>query len=766
MFPPRHPPPPVRPRFSRRAAWAAVLLVPMIAACSPSVAGPPRRVCELVVWHQPRSLGARVELRGSWDGFAWPGRNLPPVRSDGWRVTRLVLPPGPVSYALLEDGAWAPADPNVGTSAFFGEHEVALTTVPDCGVPALGVTGVSTAETGPSGARATIALSFTAAADGAALDPKTVAAQRLDDGVAVPVAVAAFSAAAGTLALRTELLTPGKHVWRVTGQDVLGRAAEPARVTLWSEPETPLVGADAPAATVTYSVNARDPRDFVIYQVMVDRFRDAQGNALPAPPTSTDRAGGQLAGLRRAVESGELSALGFNALWLAPLGRTPAAKFPDVSGLSSSAYHGYWPVAPRELEPRLGTEAELRALLASAHARGMRVLLDVVPNHVHLQHPWVAAHPNDGWFNHPRGDCICGGAQCSWGADIEDCWFTPFLPDLDWRNDAAAQAMTEDIAWWVERFGFDGVRVDAVPMMPRSATRRLAARLHAGDHPGHRTYLIGENFVGPAGFEDLRYYLGPFGLDGEFHFPLLWTLRATLGEGRGSLRDLDASVQDGEDAWRGSGAVMGLTLGNHDVPRFASVASGTAEGAGPAPSVDDARAIARQALALGMLYLLPGAPVVQWGDEVALPGRGDPDNRRVLPADEALTVPQKALREAVRALGRLRACSPALRRGSYRVLSASDELLAFSRHLGEAEIIAVLQRSASMALPNLVAYLPEGAAAQWRLGLRLDYDPSGGVVARGPLALPATAEPDGLTLDSAPLSLRIYVPRGVSCVLP
>ena len=244
------------------------------------------------------------------------------------------------------------------------------------------------------------------------------------------------------------------------------------------------------------------------------------------------------------------------------------------------------------------------------------------------------------------------------------------------------------------------------------------------------------------------------------------TLRATLGEGRGSLRDLDASVQDGEDAWRGSGAVMGLTLGNHDVPRFASVASGTAEGAGPAPSVDDARAIARQALALGMLYLLPGAPVVQWGDEVALPGRGDPDNRRVLPADEALTVPQKALREAVRALGRLRPCSPALRRGSYRVLSASDELLAFSRHLGEAEIIAVLQRSASMALPNLVAYLPEGAAAQWRLGLRLDYDPSGGVVARGPLALPATAEPDGLTLDSAPLSLRIYVPRGVSCVLP
>src|SRR4051794_2980578 len=108
--------------------------------------------------------------------------------------------------------------------------------------------------------------------------------------------------------------------------------------------------------------------------------------------------------------------------------------FPGSDGHTYSSYHGYWPIDSRALDPRVASEASLDALVASAHARGMRVLCDVVPNHVHQQHPYVAAHMNDGWFNHPDGGCVCSVGACDWATHEQDCWFAPYLPDLAWTN--------------------------------------------------------------------------------------------------------------------------------------------------------------------------------------------------------------------------------------------------------------------------------------------------------------------------------------------
>ena len=62
---------------------------------------------------------------------------------------------------------------------------------------------------------------------------------------------------------------------------------------------------------------------------------------------------------------------------------------------------------------------------------------------------------------------------------MEDCWFTSYLPDFDWQNDAVADQVTSDVAWWIDRFDGDGLRIDAVPMMPRAATRRIAHAVRA-----------------------------------------------------------------------------------------------------------------------------------------------------------------------------------------------------------------------------------------------------------------------------------------------
>jgi glycosidase len=381
-----------------------------------------------------------------------------------------------------------------------------------------------------------------------------------------------------------------------------------------------------------------------------------------------------------------------------------------------------------------------------AHDRGLRILFDVVPNHVHEQHPWVKEHPD--WF---KKDCTCGQGTCDWAAHIKTCWFAPYLPDLDWTNLDVARAATREVMWWFDRWDADGLRIDAVPMMPRAATRRVAHAVRSRyEHPGNVPYILGENFTGPGGYQSLRYDLGPFGLDGSFHFPLMWTLRAALGAETAPMADIDASFRAGEVAWDGAGAVMGMMIGNHDVARFASVSAGTADGDAwaPTPQPLDPVVYAKQRVALATVLTLPGAPVLYYGDEVGLAGRGDPDSRRVMPADGALLPAQRATRDLAAKVGRARACAPSLRRGDLQTLLAEAERVVFARALpadpASAVLVALARRPP---LPATVA-LPRGAAAAFVdvvTGARQD------------------AVDGALTIPNDAFGVHVYVPEGSAC---
>jgi glycosidase len=373
----------------------------------------------------------------------------------------------------------------------------------------------------------------------------------------------------------------------------------------------------------------------------------------------------------------------------------------------------------------------------------------VVPHHIHREHPYWQTHAGDGWFMHPDGSCVCGAPGCDWTDHIGDCWFASYLPSFDWTNADVADAVTADVAWWLDRFDGDGLRIDAVPMMPRAATRRIAAAARARfDQPGHASFLLGENFTGPAGYGLLRYQLGPFGLDSEFNFPLMWALRAAVATATAPLSDVDAAVQAGIAEWTGSGAVMAAMLGNHDVTRFASVSAGDADGDGwtPAPQPTDPLVYTKQELALALVYTLPGAPVVYYGDEVALAGRADPDSRRVMPSEGDLGALQKQTRAYARALGAARACSLALRRGSYRTLYADAETLAFAREADGGDVAVVI----AARQPNgaLAAPLPGIAAGSY-------VDVLSGRV--------ASLDPALTNLSLTPFSVALLVPTGSSC---
>lgn len=568
--------------------------------------------------------------------------------SDGFVALPLEPPPGEQLYAIVEDGVFR-TDSAVGTTAFAkidGQlREVTWIEASACDAPRVTIESASATPTG--------AVTVVARVSGAAT-------ATLRDGRSLPVLVESGTARV------TTTLPPGKH--RIT---IASRGAS-AIASVWVGP-------------------AWDWRDAVVYEVMPDRFRAADGSLLAAPSPIAARAGGHLDGVRGSLDA--LQAMGVNTLWLTPLYDNAAGTFPGLDGRAYTSYHGYWPIAARKISPALGGEAALDALVAAAHQRGMRVIFDVVPNHIHQDHPYGGAHPE--WFHgtrRPDGTwaepCVCGTASCPWGEHSLSCWFAPYMPDVDWRNPDAARTFADDVAFWIERFDGDGVRIDAVPLMPRAAIRRIAYRLRKQfDHPGNRTLVLGEIFTGSEGYDALRFFMGPAGLDSAFEFPLMWSLRGALAERSVPMSAIDSTFRAGDKALEGSGAVMSLIVGNHDVPRFISVAAGDGgrDGWDPAPQPADPAMYARLSVALGIVFALPGMPTIYYGDELGLAGGGDPDSRRVMPAFAP---------ERVAPLARARTCLASLRRAPYDAIGADPERLVFKR----GEVIVVATRASTTRL--------------------------------------------------------------------
>jgi glycosidase len=677
-----------------------------------------------VIWHHPSSSSAAVEVVGDWNGWSSPGQSMSASGDPGWLATEVTLNPGEHEYAVVEDGQWL-LDPTVPTSGFYEDQEVTWIDVADCSVPGLTVGAAS----GSSDGHATIDATFIAAKSLDPLDPSSIAVTAHDGSTVTPSSLDA-TPTTGAVTLAFAGLAPGKHTLSLHARDTKGREADPAWATIWIEP-TPF-----------------DPRDMILYQVMVDRYRGPNGAPLVQPSIPSARAGGTVSGVTAAIASGEIASLGFNAIWVSPLYANPDGWFPGTDGRPYSSYHGYWPIAPRATEPTMAPEADIDALVAAAHAHDMRVLFDVVPNHVHEQHPYAQAHLTSGWFNHPDGSCICG-ASCDWATHIIDCWFTDYLPDLDWRNSDVADQVTSDVLWWIDRFDGDGVRIDAVPMMWRAATRRIVTAIRDKyDYPAHSMFLLGENFVGEDDFDLLRYELGPYGLDSEFHFPLMWALRGAIADGTQPMSAIDAVVEAGVADWAGSGATMSTMIGNHDVDRFATESAGDGDADGWTPAIQPppgSDVYAKQALALEAVFSLPGAPVVYYGDEVALVGHVDPDSRRVMPADGALNSAQIATRAALQSVARVRACSAALRRGTYRLLYAGAESLAFARELAGAETAVVLlfRNTGAISAP-----LPGIVAGAWIDALT---------------GRSQSLSPELTNATGTPLSLQLLFPEGSPC---
>jgi glycosidase len=570
-----------------------------------------------------------------------------------------------------------------------------------------------------------VALEYTAAKSGARLDRDALAITI--DGTAVDASWT------DDARLVVPALPRGRHTLALAAVDDDGIAAPPVHAIVWSEPIAP-----------TFA-------DAIVYQVVVDRFRGDEGSVLAPPDSPGARAGGTLSGVLAELEAGRFDELAISTLWLSPVYVNPDEALParDDPDNLVTGYHGYWPVDSRGVDERIGGAAALHALVEAAHARGIGVLLDVVPNHYYEENPRAVANPD--WFNRRDPLCICGAPDCPWSTEIETCWFAPYLPDVRLQHPEALAAAIDDARFWQREFRIDGFRFDAVPMMPRAATRRLLHAVREDAQPAGATVHVGEVFTGGGaeGIEAIRYHLGPAGLDSAFDFPLMWAIREAVAGGDSGFDAVEAVLDGNDTAIEGSGAVLARMLGNHDTPRVMSAIAGDADvdpWTAPPPQPDDAELYMRLRLAFALVLALPGAPVIYYGDELGLAGANDPDSRRVMPDDGELAAVQLELAADVGRLARLRRCLPALRRGARVSVGATASHFAFVRDAGDGSpALVVLSRSTVPTALSVPAAVPPGWYKDAMSGERVEI------------------ASDGASIELAAFGVRILVPEMSSC---
>jgi glycosidase len=461
----------------------------------------------------------------------------------------------------------------------------------------------------------------------------------------------------------------------------------------------------AGSTTVVLPLSARaDPRgrfegisrDDVIYLIMPDRFADGDpANDQPFYDRSKPMAyhGGDLRGIREHLAY--LADLGVTTIWL-----TPVWKNTDAD------YHGYHVVDFYALDSHMGSMQDYQALVADAHRLGMKVLIDYVVNHTGPHHPWANDPPTPTWFHgtpahHLEPAYTFNGLVDPHASPREylntlDGWFAGRLPDLNPDDPALAAYLAQNAMWWTETAQLDGFRLDTFPYSSRQFWSGWFERLGqiypqinaigevSDSDPAITSFFEG----GRKQFDGIDSHLATV-----FDFPLCYALRDVVIKGGPMDKIVDVLRHD---ELYPHPEMLVTFIGNHDQRRFLS---------------EDGSSPAKLKAATALLLTLRGIPQIYSGDEIAMPGGNDPDNRRDFPGGFAdshnaftasgRTAEQQDVFAYVQALLALRKNHTALRTGKQWHIGWDATYYAFLRESPEEKLLVIYNNAPKTVALNI-----------------------------------------------------------------
>lgn len=331
------------------------------------------------------------------------------------------------------------------------------------------------------------------------------------------------------------------------------------------------------------TASLRVPEDRIYYEIFVRSFQDSNGDGI-----------GDLGGVTSRLDY--LKEMGVGGIWLTPIFKSPS-------------YHGYDATDYRAIQPDFGTLADFDALVASAHSRGIRVLLDLAINHTSVKHPWFSSKHD--WYVWRDRDPGWPGPT-RWVQQGEEFYYAYFgarMPDLNLTNSDVVAEVKDIARFWLAR-GIDGFRLDAARYYIEGpegeadtpATHALIMDLATSLKAAYpEMILVGEVWTGLDAIAP--YVKSGKELDLAFHFPLSGGLLTSLKSGKS---DSFSSALRQTSALLPQPAVMAPFLTNHDMVRIASQLSRL--------SNEDSRL----KLAAAALFSLPGTPFVYYGEEIGM----------------------------------------------------------------------------------------------------------------------------------------------------
>ena len=430
----------------------------------------------------------------------------------------------------------------------------------------------------------------------------------------------------------------------------------------------------------------KDPHGMIMYNIMIDRFFD--GNKLNNKPLKHDSVhwkvdyfGGDVAGITQKLESNYFSNLGVNSLWISPVVLNPSEPWGQWKKPRTkfSGYHGYWPISSTLTDPRYCTEAELKKFIEVSHRYHKNVYLDYVAHHIHQSHPLYKQRPD--WYTPLY---LPNGKKNTelWDEQRLTTWFDDFMPTFNFFKPEVVNALTDSALYWVKTYDIDGFRHDATKHIPNEFWRELTYKMKletAGK--GRQLYQIGETYGSPG---LIGSYLGNGLLNAQFDFNLYDAAINTFKADSGGCNRL-AEVLNESLRTYGSHHLMGNITGNQDRPRFVSRADGSVKenedgkqaGWDKDIQIQDERALHKLRNLYAFMSVIPGIPVIYYGDEIGMPGGNDPDSRRMMKFD--LNEKEQEHLKVFQNLNHYRGGSAALQYGECFVENIGDDFIKVSR---------------------------------------------------------------------------------------